>query len=165
MLTLHRQNADLVLSLPARPLRQQGFTLIELVMVIVIVGALAVFALPRMLDLTAWRLRAFSDEMQSSTAAMLRLALAQRKPVIATFSTTGVVYAYVSGGSLGGVNCPAAVSACLTGASAGTATFNALNAGNTVTSPGVLNIDVTNGTTTHYSFRLETDTGLMRRLP
>ncbi len=144
---------------------QRGFTLIEMIMVIVIVGALAVFALPRLLDLTAWRLRAFSDEMQSTTAAMLRLSLAQRKPVIATFSTTGVAYAYVAGGSLGGVNCPAAVAACLTGTSAGTATFNSLNAGNTVTSPTVLTIDVTDGTTTQYSFRLETDTGLMRRLP
>ncbi len=68
--------------------RQRGFTLIELVMVMIVVGVLAVFAVPRMLDLTTWRLRAFADEMQSTTAAMQRLALAQRKPVIATFSTT-----------------------------------------------------------------------------
>ena len=39
----------------ARPL---GFTLIELIMVIVMQGVLAVFAAPRMLDFNTWRLRA-----------------------------------------------------------------------------------------------------------
>jgi prepilin-type N-terminal cleavage/methylation domain-containing protein len=149
----------------SRHLGQRGFTLIELVMVLVVVGALAVFAVPRMLDLNAWRLRAFADEMQSTTAAMLRLALAQRKPIMATFSTAGVTYAYVAGGALGAVNCPAAVPACLTGASVGSATFNASNGGTTVTAPTPLTLSVTDGTTTQYSFRLENDTGLMRRLP
>jgi prepilin-type N-terminal cleavage/methylation domain-containing protein len=152
---------------PQQPM-QHGFTLIELVMVIVVVGALSVFALPRLLDLNAWRLRAFADDMQSTTAAMLRLSLAQRRPVTATFTINGVSYA-AAGGALGSVPCPSAVPACLTGASAGTATFNALingaNSGYTVTNPVALNINVTDGTTTQYSFTLENDTGLMRRLP
>ena len=38
---------------------QAGFTLIELVMVITIIGVLAVFVVPKALDLTAWRLTAF----------------------------------------------------------------------------------------------------------
>ncbi|MEO8119410.1 MAG: hypothetical protein ABI606_08830, partial [Rhodoferax sp.] len=109
---------------------------------------------------------------QSTTAAMLRLALAQRRPIMATFATTGVTYDYVPTTGVppvAPVNCPAAVPVCLTGASAGTATFNALinaaNSGQTVTAPAVLTISVTDGVTTQYSFRLEADTGLMRRLP
>ncbi len=145
--------------------RKRGFTLIELVMVMIVVGVLAVFAVPRMLDLTSWRLRAFADEMQSTTAAMQRLALAQRKPVIATFTTSGVSFAYVAGAALGSVTCPVAVASCLTAASVGTATFNALNGGNAVTVPNPLTISVTDGTATQYAFALETDTGLMRRLP
>ncbi len=147
-------------------MRERGFTLIELVMVIVLVGALAVFAVPRMLDLNAWRLRAFADEMQSTTSAMLRLSLAQRKPVIATFTTSGVSYAYVSGSALApSVPCPSAVPACLTASSVGTAIFNISNSGATLTSPTALTIAVTDGTTTQYSFKLENDTGMMRRLP
>ena len=148
-----------------RSRKQRGFTLIELVMVMIVVGVLAVFAVPRMLDLTAWRLRAFADEMQSTTAAIQRLALAQRKPVVATFSTTGVSFAYVAGGALGAVNCPAALAVCLTAGSVGTATFNALNTGGAVTVPIPLTISVTDGAVTQYAFALETDTGLMRRLP
>lgn len=164
-MTVHRSLHEMTLQLPSMRPHQRGFTLVELVMVIVLVGVLAVFAVPRMLDLSAWRLRAFADEMQSTTAAMQRLALAQRRPVVASFTTAGASYAYVAGAALGAVNCPTAVPACLTGASVGTATFNALNGGNTVTAPAALTLSVTDGATTQYSFRLEADTGLLRRLP
>ena len=148
-----------------RGVHQRGFTLMELVMVLVLVGALAVFTVPRILDVNAWRLRAFADEMQSTTAAMHRLALAQRKPIQASFTTAGVSYAYVAGGALGGVSCPAAVPLCLGAASVGSATFNALNEGSTVTLPAPLTLEVVEGASTLYSFQLENDTGLMRRLP
>jgi prepilin-type N-terminal cleavage/methylation domain-containing protein len=149
-------------------LLQRGFTLVELVMVIILLGVLSVYAVPRMLDLNAWRLRAFADQLQSTTAAMQRLALAQRRPVMATFTTAGVSYDYVPATGVppgAAINCPSAVPACLTVASAGTATFNALNAGNTVTAPATLTISVTDGTSTQISYRLENDTGLMRRWP
>ena len=54
-------------------------------MVIVVIGVLAVFALPA-LDLTTFRLRAFADELRAQTAAMQRLALTQRRPIVATFT-------------------------------------------------------------------------------
>jgi prepilin-type N-terminal cleavage/methylation domain-containing protein len=49
--------------------RHAGFTLIELVMVMVMVGALATFALPRMTDVTAWRLRACGNTRRSMHVA------------------------------------------------------------------------------------------------
>ena len=48
-----------------------GFTLIELILVIVITAALAVFALPKVVDTTLWRLRTFGDELQARHQAML----------------------------------------------------------------------------------------------
>ncbi len=171
MILLRNPSVDPMNSQPPRKqsgggLRARGFTLIELIMVIVLVGTVAVFAAPRLLDLSAWKLRAFADEMQSTTSAMQRLALTQRKPIIATFSTTGVTYGYVAGTALSTLSCPPAVSTCMNVASAGTATFNSGNAGSTVTSPASLVISVVDAASViQYSFSLENDTGLVRRLP
>jgi prepilin-type N-terminal cleavage/methylation domain-containing protein len=154
---LHNRRAARLQPMSRR--RQRGFTLIELIMVVVVVGAMAVFAAPRLLDLSAWKLRAFADEVQSTTSAMQRLALAQRKPVVATFSTLGVTYAYVAGTALASVTCPAA-------ASVGTATFNSNNSGGTVASVTPLVISVIDAASVpQYRFSLENDTGLVRRLP
>ena len=70
MILLRNPSVDPMNSQPPRKqsgggLRARGFTLIELIMVIVLVGTVAVFAAPRLLDLSAWKLRAFADEMQS----------------------------------------------------------------------------------------------------
>jgi prepilin-type N-terminal cleavage/methylation domain-containing protein len=145
--------------------RDRGFTLIELVMVLVITGALAVFALPRALDLTAWRLRAFGDELQAQMLAMQRLALAQRRPVVATIDTTGVSFDYAAGGNLVALPCPATASPCITEAGPRRVTFNASNAGVAVTSTGAsLPVTVSSGTTTQR-YAVEAQTGLFRTLP
>jgi prepilin-type N-terminal cleavage/methylation domain-containing protein len=145
--------------------RERGFTLVELVMVLVITGALAVFALPRALDLTAWRLRAFGDELQAQMLAMQRLALAQRRPVVATIDTTGVSFDYGAGGNLVTLSCPAAATPCIAEAGPRRVTFNASNAGAAVTSTGAaLPVTVTSGTTTQR-YSIETETGLFRPLP
>lgn len=144
---------------------ERGFTLIELVMVLVITGALAVFALPRALDLTAWRLRAFGDELQAQMLAMQRLALAQRRPVIATIDTTGVRFDYTAGGNLVTLPCPATASPCIAEAGPRSVTFNASNVGAAVTSSGAtLPVTVTHGTTTQR-YAVEPETGLFRTLP
>ncbi len=142
--------------------RALGFTLVELVMVLVIIGVLSVFALPRMLDMTMWRLTAFGNELQAQMQAMHRLALVQRRPVVATINTTGVSFAYVSGGALLTLNCPATVSPCINEAGPRTVTFNSLNSGRTVTSTGAaLAVTVASGSeSTRY--QIETETGLFR---
>jgi prepilin-type N-terminal cleavage/methylation domain-containing protein len=145
--------------------RTRGFTLVELVMVLVIVGALAVFALPRALDLTAWRLRAFGDELQAQMLAMQRLALAQRRPVVATIDTTGVSFDYASGGNLVTLPCPATTTPCIAEAGPRRVTFNVANAGAAVTSTGAaLPVTVTSGTATQR-YSIEPETGLFRPLP
>ena len=141
---------------------QHGFTLVELVLVIMVTGALAVFVVPRMLDLTAWRLRAFGDEMVAQTQAMQRLALTQRRVVVGTFTDTGVSFAYSGGTALLSLPCPAAASPCISSATPSTVTFNAGNSGAAVTSSGAaLTVSVAGGGTTRH-WRIEPDTGLMR---
>ena len=134
-------------------------------MVMVIVGVLAVFALPKALDLTAWRLRAFGDELQAQMQAMQRLALAQRRPVVATIDTTGVRFDYVAGANLVTLNCPATESPCIAQAGPRTVTFNAANSGRAVTSTGgALAVTVSSGTNSQ-AYTVEAETGLFRALP
>jgi prepilin-type N-terminal cleavage/methylation domain-containing protein len=143
----------------------RGFTLIELIMVMLIVGVLAVFVMPRALDLTMWRLRAFGDELGAQMRAMNRLALVQRRPVVATIDTTGVAFAYVAGGALANVPCPAAASPCIVEAGPRTVTFNAVNSGRAVTSTGAaLAVTVTSGSSSQ-GYRVEAETGLFRTFP
>lgn len=73
-----------------RSAKQRGFTLIEMIMVIVILGVLAVFAAPRILNNTDFAARGFHDE----TLALLRFgqktAIAQRRTVCVTVNVTGI---------------------------------------------------------------------------
>ena len=149
----------------ARP-AAAGFTLVELVMVIVILGALATFALPRALDLTAWRLRAFGDELLAQNQAMQRLALQQRRVVVGTLTGTGASYAYGGGGAtIVSLSCPAAASPCIGEGGSRTVTFNAGNTGRAVTSTGAaMAVTVASGSSSR-AFQIETETGLFRSLP
>ena len=147
------------------PTRQGGFTLIELVMVVLITGTLAVFVVPKALDLTAWRLNAFASELQVQSMAMQKVALAQRRPVQATISTTGVAFAYVAGGALVTVSCPATVTPCITAGGGTTVTFNSGNTGSAVTSTAAaVPVTVSSGSTT-LTYQIENETGLFRSFP
>ncbi len=145
--------------------RTRGFTLIELVVVITIIGALAVFAVPRVVDTTMWRLRAYGDEFRSSMQAMLRLSLAQRRPVVATISPTGVSFDYAAGGNLSTLACPATTAPCIAESGTRTVTFNSGNQGRALTSTGsALTVTVLGGTYSQ-AFQIESETGLIRPLP
>ena len=142
-----------------------GFTLIELIMVLLITAALAVFALPKLVDTTLWRLRAFGDEMQGQMQSMLRLALAQRRPIVATITGTGLSFAYAGGVVIGGLDCPVGASPCIAEAGSRSVTFNSGNQGNVQTSTSAaLTITVASGSYSR-AYRLENETGLIYPLP
>lgn len=132
-------------------------------MVIVITGALAVFALPRVLDLGDWRLRAFCDELKVQTAAMQRLALQQRRVIVATITGAGVSFAYSGGATLLTLDCPAATSPCIAEGGSRSVTFNAGNSGAATTSTGAaLTLTVAHGSSSRV-LRIEPDSGLLRQ--
>jgi len=66
--------------------RQGGFTVIELIMVIVILGVLAVFAAPRLFNNTDFYARGFHDETLSILRYAQKAAVAQRRTVCVSFS-------------------------------------------------------------------------------
>jgi prepilin-type N-terminal cleavage/methylation domain-containing protein len=147
------------------PRSSRGFTLIELILVIVITAALAVFALPKVLDTTLWRLRSFGDDLMARHQAMLRLALQQRRPIVETITGTGVSWAYSGGASLGSLACPATESPCIAEGGSRTVTFNSGNGGATATSTAAnLTATVAYGSYSQ-AYVVETDTGLIHPSP
>jgi MSHA pilin protein MshC len=69
---------------------QRGFTLIELVMVIVLLGVLAVFVAPKFVGTSAFNVRGFHDENLAYLRYAQKTAVAQRRTVCVAF-TTGAV--------------------------------------------------------------------------
>ena len=71
---------------------QRGFTLIELIMVIVMLGVLAVFAAPRLLNTGDFNARGFHDETLSLLRYAQKTAVAQRRVVCVSLNPTGVTF-------------------------------------------------------------------------
>ena len=65
-----------------------GFTLIELIMVIVILGVLAVFAAPRLFDSKDFYARGFHDQTLAYLRYAQKTAIAQRRTVCVTFPSS-----------------------------------------------------------------------------
>ena len=151
--------------MPRTPRTAAGFTLIELILVIVITAALAVFALPKVLDTTLWRLRSFGDDLRGRHQAMLRLALQQRRPIVETITGTGISWAYGSGTAIATLPCPATESPCIAEGGSRTVTFNSGNSGATATSTGAaMTVTVASGSFSQ-AYRVEADTGLIYPTP
>jgi len=72
---------------PLLSVRQRGFTLIELIMVMVVVGILAVFVAPSLFDAGVFRSRGFADQVQASLRYAQKVAIAQRRFVCVAFDT------------------------------------------------------------------------------
>jgi len=88
--------------------QQSGFTLIELIMVIVILGVLAVFAAPRLINTDDFNARGFHDETMSLLRYAQKTAIAQRRTVCVVLNNTGVTLSIDTGTPPDGV-CDAAL--------------------------------------------------------
>ena len=69
---------------------QHGFTLIELIMTMVIVGVLAVAVVPRFLGASMFQSRGFADQVQAALRYAQKEAIAQHQFVCAAFTTNSV---------------------------------------------------------------------------
>ncbi|MDT8998748.1 prepilin-type N-terminal cleavage/methylation domain-containing protein [Paucibacter sp. APW11] len=142
-----------------------GFTLIELVIVMLLVAALAVFALPRLIDTAMWRLRAFGDDAVSQLQAMQRLALAQRRPITATITASGISIAYSGGTSLAQLDCPSEASPCIAEGGSRSVVFNSGNQGRSLVAGGAsITMTVAYGSYSQ-AYRIENESGLVYPLP
>jgi MSHA pilin protein MshC len=77
-------------------MRQSGFTLVELIVVMMIVGILAVAAIPRFFDRDAFDSRGFKDETIAALRYAQKAAIAQRRTVCVAFTATSTTLTYVS---------------------------------------------------------------------
>lgn len=71
--------------------RERGFTLVELIAVMVVIGILAVAALPRFFDQNVFEARGFLDETRALLRYAQKTAVAQRRTVCVAFAANGVV--------------------------------------------------------------------------
>jgi MSHA pilin protein MshC len=68
----------------------KGFTLIELIMVIIIIGIMAVSAMPHFADRSMFESRGFHDETLSLLRYAQKTAIAQRRTVCVSLGASGV---------------------------------------------------------------------------
>lgn len=62
-------------------MKASGFTLVELIIIMVVIGILAVVAMPRFFERSTFEARGFYDETQAALRYAQKQAIAQRRPV------------------------------------------------------------------------------------
>ena len=75
------RNFNRLLGAESASARQRGFTLVELIMVIIIAGILAAVVAPRFFDNDMFQSHGFSDQVQASLRYAQKAAIAQRRNV------------------------------------------------------------------------------------
>ena len=71
-------------------MRPSGFTLVELVVTIVILGIIAVVAMPRFTARNSFDSRGFHDRATATVRYAQKLAIAQRRPIFVCITTAAV---------------------------------------------------------------------------
>jgi MSHA pilin protein MshC len=74
----------------------RGFTLVELVVIIILVGILSVVAIPRLIGIGSYDTLGFYDRVASGLRYAQKQAIAKRRNVCATFSATSVTFSFAA---------------------------------------------------------------------
>lgn len=82
---------------------ERGFTLVELVVIMIVVGILAVTVAPRFADKSVFESRGFRDETLSLLRFAQKSAIAQRRTVCVTVTSTGATLSRA--GAAGATSC------------------------------------------------------------
>lgn len=131
---------------------QRGFTLVELITIMVIIGILAVSALPRFFDANVFQQRGSQDQIKSALRYAQKVAIAQHKIISVTISNATSSDCTTTLNASGNVDC-----VVQTTVSASTQRFNSL--GQPIDVAGV---PLTTGTTITVSglnITIEAETG------
>ncbi len=75
---------------------QLGFTMVELIVTMMIIGILAITALPRLIDSSDFDDRRFSDEVMAALQYAQKAAIATRRNVCVTFTISSVTLTIAS---------------------------------------------------------------------
>ncbi len=85
-----------------------GFTLVELIVVLVLTGILSVAVAPRFFDQNAFKNRGFYDETLSALRYAQKAAIAQRRSVCASFTSSSLTLTIASAPDSATCNTPLA---------------------------------------------------------
>ena len=76
--------------------RSAGFTLVELIMTMIIIGILAAVAIPRFFDTDVFRARGFADEVQATLRYAQKAAIAQHRNVCVVMTASDITLTIAS---------------------------------------------------------------------